>query len=159
MKAEFGVPLWVFGLSTYAFESKDRIVCAYVERGLWHLATIDTNAKLLKPLDTPYTEISFVHASAGRAVFRAGSVTEPFSIIEFDLETRTPKVLQRANNLELDAGYISAAEAVEFPTENGRTAHAFFYRPKNSDFSAPATERPPLLVKVTADQLQPRSAS
>src|ERR1044071_2405711 len=47
MKAEFGVPLWVFGLSTFAFESKDRIVCTYVERGLWHLATIATKAKRL----------------------------------------------------------------------------------------------------------------
>jgi len=147
MKAEFGAPLWIFGLSTFAFESKDRIVCAYVERGIWHLATIDTNAKRLEPLDTPYTEISFVHASAGRAVFRAGSASQPFSIIEFDLETRTQKVLQRANNLKLDPGYISDAEAIEFPTESGRTAHAFFYRPKNSDFSAPANEKPPLLVK------------
>jgi dipeptidyl aminopeptidase/acylaminoacyl peptidase len=147
MKAEFGAPLWVFGLSTFAFESKDRIVCTYVERGVWHLATIDTNAKRLDPLDTPYTEISFVHASSGRAVFRAGSASQPFSIIEFDLETRTPKFLQRANNLKLDAGYISQAEAIEFPTEDGRTAHAFYYRPTNSDFNAPTNEKPPLLVK------------
>jgi dipeptidyl aminopeptidase/acylaminoacyl peptidase len=147
MKAEFGAPQWVFGLSTFAFESKDRIVCTYVERGVWHLATIDTNANRLEPLDTPYTEISFVNASSGRAVFRVGSATQPFSIIEFDLEMRTSKVLQRANNIKLDSGYISEPEAIEFPTEDGRTAHAFFYRPKNSDFSAPANEKAPLLVK------------
>ncbi|MGH3053448.1 MAG: alpha/beta hydrolase family protein, partial [Gaiellaceae bacterium] len=38
------------------------------------------------------------------------------------------------------------AEAVEFPTQSDRTAHAFFYRPHNHDYEAPAGERPPLLV-------------
>jgi dipeptidyl aminopeptidase/acylaminoacyl peptidase len=37
---------------------------------------------------------------------------------------------------------------VEFPTDNGRTAHAFFYPPKHPDFAAPAGEKPPLVVKV-----------
>ena len=31
-EAEFGVPQWVFGMSTYAFESTRRIVCVYIER-------------------------------------------------------------------------------------------------------------------------------
>src|SRR5262245_23015795 len=33
MDAEFGLPHWVFGMSTYAFESANRIVCAYLEQG------------------------------------------------------------------------------------------------------------------------------
>jgi dipeptidyl aminopeptidase/acylaminoacyl peptidase len=36
---------------------------------------------------------------------------------------------------------------MEFPTENGRTAHALFYPPRNRDHSASPDERPPLLVK------------
>src|SRR5438046_10758710 len=42
MEAEFGVPQWVFGLSTYAFESADGIVCTFAEKGLWRLGTINT---------------------------------------------------------------------------------------------------------------------
>lgn len=147
MKAEFGAPQWVFGMSTYAFESTDRIVCAYVERGLWRLGTIDVRARRLDPVETSYTEISFVSAAAGRAVFRAGSATEPFSIIEFDLATRTPAILQRANQIQIDAGYLSKAETIEFPTENGLTAHGFYYPPQNAEFSASADEKPLLLVK------------
>ena len=30
---------------------------------------------------------------------------------------------------------------------NGRTAHAFYYAPRNPDFAAPSGEKPPLLVK------------
>src|SRR5712691_794237 len=147
MEAEFGAPQWVFGLSTYAFESADRIVCTFAEQGIWRLGLIDTRRRKLERIETPYTEISFVRAAPGRAVFRAGSPTEPFSIIEMDLATRKTKVLQRAGNLNLDAGYISEPQPIEFPTENGLTAYGFFYPPKNRDFAAPANDKAPLLVK------------
>lgn len=147
MDAEFGAPQWVFGLSTYAFESAERIVCAFSERGIWKLGLLDTTSGKLERIETPFTEISFVCAAPGRAVFRAGSPTEPFSIFEMDLATQQRKALKRANKIEIDPGYISAAEPIEFPTENGQTAHAFYYGPKNKDFSAPGAERPPLLVK------------
>ena len=147
MAAEFGAPQWVFGLSTYAFESTERIVCGFAERGIWHLGAIDTHARKLDRIETPYTEISFVRASAGRAVFRAGSPTVPFSIVEMDLATGATKVLQRANKLTIDAGYLSEPQPIEFPTENELTAYGFFYPPKNRDFAAPANQKPPLLVK------------
>ncbi len=145
--AEFGAPQWIFGLSTYAFESADRIVCTFVERGIWKLALLDTRTQHLQLVDTPYTEVSYVCASPGRAVFRAGSPTEPFSIVEMNFETGETNVLQRANRIEIDPGYISAAQPIEFPTKNGLTAHGFYYPPKNQDFVAPHDERPPLLVK------------
>jgi dipeptidyl aminopeptidase/acylaminoacyl peptidase len=147
MQAEFGAPQWIFGLSTYAFESENRIVCAFAEQGLWRLGTIDTVAKSLESIDAPYTEISYVCAAAGRAVFRAGSPHEPYSIIEMDLSSRSTKVLQRASKMKIDAGYISEPQPIEFPTEGGLTAHGFYYPPQNSDFVAPNLERPLLLVK------------
>ena len=147
IEAEFGAPQWVFGMSTYAFSPADKIICTFVERGIWRLGEINTRTGELTPLETPYTDISFVRASGDRALFRAGSPTTPVAIIDFDLTTRTPAVLQRANNIEIDQGYISEAEPIEFPTENGLTAHAFFYPPKNKDFAGPLAEKPPLLVK------------
>jgi dipeptidyl aminopeptidase/acylaminoacyl peptidase len=147
MEAEFGAPQWIFGLSTYAFESADRIVCTFCERGLWRLGVIDTRAKKLHPIDAPYTEISYVCAAPGRAVFRAGSTHAPFSIIEMDLASHSTRVLQRASKIEIDAGFISEAQPIEFPTEGGVTAHGFYYPPKNRDFEAPRLERPLLLVK------------
>jgi dipeptidyl aminopeptidase/acylaminoacyl peptidase len=47
----------------------------------------------------------------------------------------------------LDPNYISRPEAIEFPTAEGRTAHALYYRPTNTDFGGPEGERPPLLVR------------
>jgi len=147
MEAEFGVPQWVFGLSTYAFESAERIICAFVEKGLWSLGTIDTRRKQLEKINTQSAEISFVRAAAGRVLFRAGSPLAPFSIVEMNPGTHETNVLRRASNVEVDPGYISKPTPIEFPTENGLTAHGFFYPPNNRDFAAPENERPLLLVK------------
>ena len=146
VEAEFGQPQWVFGMSTYAFVSEREIVCAYTQRGLWHLARLDTVTKKLDRIETPYTEISYVRATSDSVVFRGGSPTEMLSIVRLDLKTQRYEVLRRSSDLALDAGYISPAQPIEFPTEGGQTAHAFFYPPKNKDFQAPPGEKPPLLV-------------
>jgi dipeptidyl aminopeptidase/acylaminoacyl peptidase len=147
MEAEFGMPQWAFGMSTYAFASEEQAVCAYNVRGNWSLALLDTRSKRLEEIALPYTEIGGVRADARRAVFRAASPTERLSIVELDLTTRRLEVLRRASDTSIDEGYISRPRAVEFPTEQGRTAHAFFYAPRNKDFAAPEGERPPLVVK------------
>ena len=78
---------------------------------------------------------------------RAGSSTEVAAIVKLDLEKRTFETLRRSSNVEIDAAYLSTPRAVEFPTEDGLTAHGFFYAPKNRDYCAPEGELPPLLVE------------
>jgi dipeptidyl aminopeptidase/acylaminoacyl peptidase len=41
---------------------------------------------------------------------------------------------------------LAVPRPIEFPTENGQTAHGIFYPPQNRDYIAPAGEKPPLLV-------------
>jgi dipeptidyl aminopeptidase/acylaminoacyl peptidase len=146
MEAEFGLPQWVFGMSTYAFKSADRIVCSYIEQGFSKLALLDTATGELEKIETPFTKIEGVRAKPGQAIFIAASPTETTSVVRFDLNSRQFKTLRRSSELEIDPGYISTPQAIEFPTENGLTAHAFFYPPRNRDFSAPENELPPLLV-------------
>jgi dipeptidyl aminopeptidase/acylaminoacyl peptidase len=147
MEAEFAMPQWLFGMSSYAFESNETIVCTYIEKGIARLGTIDTRTGFLERIPTVYTDISYLHAKSGEAVFRASSPTEPPSIARLDLSTKKFEELRRSNNLEIDPGYISAPQAIEFPTQGGLTAHGFFYSPKNRDYRAPDGERPPLLVR------------
>jgi len=146
MEAEFGRPQWVFGMSTYAFESANRIVCAYTRQGTWHLASLDTTTRRLERIETPYSEFGGLRAGPGWAVFRASSPTEPASIVRLDLATAHLEVLRRSSEVAIDVRYLSIPQAIEFPTEHGLTAHAFFYPPQNRDYVAPPGERPPLLV-------------
>ena len=145
--AEFGMPQWVFGMRSYAFESADRIVGTYYEQGVSRLATIDTRTRKMQLIDTSYNEISYLRASRGQAVFRAGSPTQPPSIVRLDLTSGKFEELRRSNNLTIDPGYISVPRAIEFPTTGGLTAHGFFYPPQNHDYRGPQGELPPLLVK------------
>ena len=146
MEAEFGLPQWGFGMSTYAFESANRIVCAYIEQGFSKLAVLDRKTGELEKIESPFTRIEGVRAGPGQAVFIAASPTETASIVRFDLDNRRFETLRRSSELTIDTEYISAPQAVEFPTEYGLKAHAFFYPPRNRDFIAPENERPPLLV-------------
>ncbi len=133
-------------MSSYAFESAGCIICAYTEQGIWHLASLDTSTGKIEPIETPYTAISSLRASPGLVVFIAGSPTEPSSIVRLDLATRQVEVLRRSSSVKVDSEYLSIPKAIEFPTENGLTAHAFFYAPRNRDYTGPSGKRLPLLV-------------
>jgi dipeptidyl aminopeptidase/acylaminoacyl peptidase len=146
IEAEFGAPHWALRMSAYEFETESRIICCFCERGNWRLASLDTSTRTLEPIETPYRDISSLRVSLGRVLFCGGSPTEPQSIVQLDLATGKTEVLRRSSNVEVAPGYLSVPRALEFPTEKGLAAHAFFYPPKNLDCAAPAGERPPLIV-------------
>ena len=147
MAAEFGLPQWVFGMSTYAVVSETQIICTYTQQGKWHLASLDLATKQLTTIETGYTDISSVQARGETVVFLAGSPIASTAIVQLNLATSQREILRKSSDLSIDAGYLSVPEPLEFPTENGLTAFAFFYPPKNQDFAAPAGEKPPLVVK------------
>ncbi len=148
MEAEFGRPQWQFGMSAYAFLSPARIVCAPIERGVFRLAVLDTASGELAVIETPYSTIGSLRTDpdSGTVLFLAGSSTEPSSVVRLDAASGAHEVLRRSSDLEIDEGYLSVPETVEFPTEGGLTAHGFFYPPANRDHAAPEGELPPLLV-------------
>lgn len=161
-QAEFGLPQWVFGMSTYGFESEDWLVCAYTQNGIWHLARLNSGRKTLHPLETPYTAISQVRvlpapsgaarpersAVRGRAILCAASPLESSSFVEVDLPTGNSRVLRRSAEMALHPGYLSLPEAIRFDTGGGQKAQGFFYPPRNKDFTAPEGAAPPLIVMI-----------
>lgn len=146
MEAEFGRPQWIFGMSTYQFVSANQIICTYTQDGFWHLGSLDTVTRSLNQIETPYTSISNLQAIPGGVLFSASSSTESGSIVRFDLATREFEIVCRSSEIKIDSGYFSPPQAIEFPTEGGLTAHAFFYPPQNRDYTAPADDLPPLVV-------------
>jgi dipeptidyl aminopeptidase/acylaminoacyl peptidase len=144
--AEFGQPQWVFASSLYGFASEGRILCSYTSNGRDYLATLDTTTKALDDISLPFTAISQVRVAGDRVVFIGASSVEPTSIVSLNLATKKLEVLRRSRETDVDAGYLSPPRAIEFPTEEGLTAHGHFYPPRNRDYTAPANDNPPLLV-------------
>ena len=147
--AEFGKPQWVFGSATYSFASDELIACSYVENGEWKVSMLHIESGTLLAIDTPFSELGRgdLKAGDGKIVFVAGAPSLPMSMVLFDLASSRWHELRKSYNLEIDEGYLSASQSVEFPTDDGKTAHALYYPPRNRDFQAPAGEKPPLLVK------------
>jgi dienelactone hydrolase len=146
MNAEFGRPQWTFGMSTYGFASPTRILCSYSQDSTWHLAWLDTKTEELTPIDSDNTDISHVRVGKGFGAFIAGSPTLPFAVVRMDTETGEMERIRPSFEVTIDAGYLSIAEPITYPTEGGHQAHAFYYPPTNRDFRPPMGERPPLLV-------------
>jgi dipeptidyl aminopeptidase/acylaminoacyl peptidase len=171
MDAEFGEPMWAFRMRTYGFLRPDLILCSYSRRGTCHLALLDTSTCQLCEIDTPYTTIGGVTTDVttigGRAVMIAGSPTQFSAVVlaTLDQSGNAPilrfETLRSSNDLDLTAlkGYVSMPQAIEFPTTDGKTAHAFYYPPANKDYIAPPGELPPVLVKSHGGPTSSTSAS
>jgi dipeptidyl aminopeptidase/acylaminoacyl peptidase len=148
MDAEFGTPQWVFGMTTYGFQPNGTIIARYTTGGKWFLTRVDPHAHQQSPIPLSYSNISSVDVAGDRAYVIAGSPTEPESLIEIDLVTGKSKTIRCSSPIKPDTGYTSVPEAVEFPTEGGKTAHAFYYPPTDRDFRGPEGEVPPLLILI-----------
>jgi dipeptidyl aminopeptidase/acylaminoacyl peptidase len=145
--AEFGLPHWVFGMSTYGLISPEAIACSYSREGLSHLGRLNVKTGELQEIQTPYTSIASLQVQGNRAVFIGGSASEPTAVVQLDLDTGTYKILRQSTTLDFDRAYLSTPKPIAFPTTEGATAYGIFYPPQNPDYEAPEGELPPLLVK------------
>ncbi|HUO41776.1 MAG TPA: prolyl oligopeptidase family serine peptidase, partial [Methylomirabilota bacterium] len=146
MASEFGLPQWVFGQSTYAFESASRIICTYIHESSTHMAILSTDTGKLDPIKLPYSGIRSLRVNDGKAVFIADSPVQPSAVVQLDVTDGKVEVLRRETDAVIDSGYLSRPEEIQFPTENGLTAFGVYYRPQNRDYTAPPNTKPPLLI-------------
>jgi len=148
-QAEFGRPQWLFGWATWAFADPRMMAVTYVRRGRWTLATIDSVAGTLTKVPgqlEPLEPLEWLTAAGTDAVYVAASPTSPAAVVRTNLSTGATVTLRSSSTLSLDPGYLSIPAPHEFPTEGGLTAHAFYYPPRNKDFVALPSDRPPLIV-------------
>jgi len=146
LAAEFGKPQWMFGMTTYGFDSKGRILCIYEQDTDSHLAILDPDAHTFELIDVPFCMMRDLHVRGDQAVFIAATPSSPEAVVQFDLTTRVHREVRSSSRVEADPAYTSIAQAISYPSSNGRTAHALYYPPFNADYSGPAGEAPPLLV-------------
>ena len=144
--AEFGSPQWSFGQTNYAFVGAQEIACLYSEAGGTKLGRIDTVKGTVQNTELLYTGLSGIAASRRRVALVATSPTLSERILVVDLDSGAQEVAKVSNPAHIDPGYFSIPQAIEFPTEGGLTAHAYYYPPKNKDYAAPAGEKAPLVV-------------
>lgn len=143
--AEFGLPQWAFGMSTYGVTRDGLIIASRCQAGEWQLGIVIGGR--FEAFDLPYTDISGVRVSGDTVLFAGSSATMASQLVRLDIATGEHTVLRYSSVVDLDAGYLSEPESMEFPTAGGATSYGFYYPPANRNFEAPAEELPPLIVR------------
>jgi dipeptidyl aminopeptidase/acylaminoacyl peptidase len=147
MQAEVGLPQWIFNMRTYGFSESSQIFAIRTCDGLAELLAISVEEGTTDVIPTPYVEMHGLVADAQRTVFvGSGSLDVPV-IAGLDAADRTVAELRRSATDTLDPAVISVAQPVTFDSADGRSAHAFYYPPKNDRFAGPDKALPPLIVK------------
>ena len=145
--AEFGKPQWVFGMSLYGFLDEERLACVVDQRAVDRLAIVDVRARRLEPVPIPRSELSSLRVGDGRIFLVGGNPTEEPTVAMVDPADGTLEVVRHSVEDTPDADYISEPEAIEFAGAGSQMTHAFYYRPRNPEFTGPPGEKAPLLVK------------
>ncbi|MFN2569944.1 MAG: prolyl oligopeptidase family serine peptidase [Candidatus Dormibacteria bacterium] len=149
MEAECGRPMWVFGMSTYAFAGAEHIALCAARGGTWELLLVERTSGRVTPIPLPFTEMGHhVRAAAGRLVLDAGGPELPMSIVTVELGTGEHEIIRRSSDLVLGADIVSRFQRVEFPTTDSSTGHGLLYLPRSSPDEGHGAERPPLLVRA-----------
>ncbi|MYG90070.1 MAG: DUF829 domain-containing protein [Chloroflexi bacterium] len=143
MEAEFGQPQWEFSMSTYAVMDECCLVAQYGNRAN------HTDQGQLTELETPFNTFGYFTAAVGPRVICAAAGPETgAAIVAINVDNGEIETLRASAAPEIDADYFSAAEAIEYPTTDGTTSHAYYYAPRNPEFQAPDGELPPLVTFI-----------
>ncbi len=150
MQAEFGLPLWQFGMTRYAFIDKNTIITSYSQSGVENLATIDLLSGLLKDIEREHTQYSSIRADATQGLdkfcFIAQSSVDFPAVYVSDLASELMVVASAKTNVE--KAQFSIAEPISYKTENNQLAHGFYYPPTHAEYQGHRNELPPLLVMI-----------
>jgi dipeptidyl aminopeptidase/acylaminoacyl peptidase len=149
-EAEFGYPAWSFGASSFAYLGDGRIVCCYDSGGFTHFGVLDAETGGLAELDLELDSLwgsPYVRAEGEDVVIVAGSATVPSQVARIDVPSGSIETLRLSVETAMPTDSFSIPQAIEFPTEDGLAARAFFYPPTSPEFKGPDGERPPLVVE------------
>ena len=136
-------------MSTYAFESAERIDLLLRPGRRLALARLDLRTRRFDPIRPPSPSISQLRAGAG-----TGRVPRRLALRSDGARRARPRQRDDTGSSgarpslgdEVRPLYLASREPIAFPTEGGETAHALYYPPFSPDFTAPAGEKAPVLV-------------
>ena len=146
-EAEFAEPDWTLGQSSLVFFADGTVVVTWHADGRDHLGSLSPGSAAGRGRRCRTPRSGAWPRLDGAVVAVAASPTESPAVVRIAVPSGDVEVLKRAREPDGRAGLrLGARAAIEFPTEDGLTAHALFYRPANRDFVGPDGERPPLVV-------------
>ncbi len=141
MAAEFGMPQWVYGMGTTAWDG-EQLVAAACSQGQWQLGLVATEGTPhWHPIGQPFTDLAGLSAEAGRLVCVASNPTTPSGLLELEIASGLWQHTPAAPS-PLNPAAISQPQQLWFPGHGERPTQAWYYPPCNG-----GNPEAPLLVK------------
>ena len=147
LQAEFGEPDWEFGNSLYGFFDTGEIVATWSAEASGGIGRVEGG----KASEVPFPFSQYASVTPSRLTASSPSPRRPSCHPRWSASTSPVAgcdVVRASRELPIGADDISRPRHIVFPTAGGGHAHALFYEPRNSGWSAPAGERPPLIVII-----------
>ena len=144
--ADYAQPPWVLGMSSWVALDGKLLVAVRHQDQRSELLLLDTRQGFASPLAGRWVEHQYLCASKRIPCFIGGREDGPPEVIRHSFSSEGSVRLARAQAPDLGNITLSKAEPVSFPTRDGRRAFAYYYAPAHPEVSAPADEKPPLVV-------------
>jgi acetyl esterase/lipase len=144
--AEIGLPQWVYGMRTTAWDG-GQLLALGCQDGVWELGEVVLGAQgamgSWRRIPVPFTDLSGLSAAAGQLVAVASGPCTAAGLLQLDLVSgRWQHTPAHPGPLPLAPEQISTPEALWFAGHGGERTHAWFYPPRGGAHAAA-----PLLVK------------
>lgn len=146
MDAEFGLPQWVFGMSTYAVLGEKQLIACYRDIEGSHLIKMDIPSGSMEPIELPYTDIDQVRAEGELIAFIGSDPDTSAELVVLDSGSDEIQSIQASASITFDKKFISIPESILFESRPGESVQAWYYPPNNPDYEGPKAEAPPLIV-------------
>ena len=145
MDSDCDYPQWVFRIKTYDFLHNSQIVVIVTQNGEKTLGLIKEGR--YSAFNLPFTDFIPTLAIQNNKVLFIGASYNRFPTLAcYNLKNKQFAILYESTSLKIDKKYFSAPQSIEFSTDNGQTAHGFYYAPYNDNYMTPINEKPPLIV-------------
>lgn len=144
--AEYGLPLWNFGMSTYDIKNKDTLLACFTKDGSWYLSEIDINNKKQALINVPLNYFSSICCDEhGNSYFTAAGSNSVASLYQLNDQSEL-LTIKASSQQNLPDSMISKAQFIACPTSEGDETYGFYYPPTHTNHCGPEGERPPLIV-------------
>lgn len=121
----------------------DVITTVQIKNGNSSLKKIHIKEKRIEEFASTYEEFSSLTGSKDNHIFAIARSSQDSPKL---LDLTTNKVVKSAYEVSINKEEIPPPQKVEFPTQDGRRAFGYLYLPKNSHYTAPQNEKPPVRV-------------
>jgi dipeptidyl aminopeptidase/acylaminoacyl peptidase len=145
-ESEFGLPQWVFGQTTYAFNTSNTAFCTHITHGIGRLSVIDLDTLAISDVEIPQNSFVSICADDSTVCFIAASESTFTQVIKLNADNLESEVIASSCNTNIDDGYLSGGQSFSFETRHADRAYAIYYPPVNREHEAPEGELPPLIV-------------